>query len=100
MNHLTVKLLKRLNGKGLSPIAIPRFVRDVADAMTIDYHHVDLEGMNRRLDLLGWGPEKMDYQTLQLIMASLEDGNLTDAVNRLIGRFEKSYHPDPQGLKG
>jgi hypothetical protein len=75
MNQLTENLIHRLEDKGLSLIAIPRFLKDVASAISIN-GHAGLEGMNRRLDLLGWGPVEVDYHTLQLIIASLENGGL------------------------
>jgi len=76
MNRLTEKLIHRLEDKGLSIIAIPRFLKDVAGAISIK-HPIGLQEMNRRLDLLGWGPVEVDYHTLQLIIASLENGGLS-----------------------
>jgi len=71
VSQLAVNLIHRLEGKGLSSIAIPRFVKDVAGAISIN-RHANLQDMNRRLHILGWYPVKLDYHTLQLIMASLE----------------------------
>ena len=71
MSQLAVNLIHRLEGKGLSSIAIPRFVKDVASAISID-RHANLQDMNRRLHILGWHPVELDYHTLQLIKASLE----------------------------
>jgi hypothetical protein len=76
MNQLAENLIRRLEDKGVSIIAIPRFVKDVAGAISIN-GHAGLDGMNRRLDLLGWGPVEVDYHTLQLIIASLENGGVT-----------------------
>ena len=71
MIQLAVNLIHRLEGKGLSSIAIPRFVKDVAGAISIN-RHANLQDMNRRLHILGWHPVELDYHTLQLIKASLE----------------------------
>ena len=71
MSRLAVNLIHRLEGIGLSSIAIPRFVKDVAGAIPIN-RNANLQDMNRRLCLLGWDPIELDYHTLQLIMASLE----------------------------
>ena len=71
MSQIAVNLIHRLEGKGLSSIAIPRFVKDVASAISID-RHANLQDMNRRLHILGWHPVELDYHTLQLIKASLE----------------------------
>ncbi len=71
MSRLAVNLIHRLEGKGLSAIAIPRFVKDVASAIPIN-RHANLQDMNWRLHMLGWHAVELDYHTLQLIMASLE----------------------------
>jgi hypothetical protein len=71
VSQFVVNLIYRSEGKGLSSIAIPRFVKDVACAISIN-RHADLQDMNRQLHILGWYPVKLDYHALQLIMASLE----------------------------
>jgi hypothetical protein len=76
MDKLTETLLYRLENRGFETGAIPRFVKDVANTLSIN-HHTDLQEMNRRLNLLGWGPVELDYHTFQMIIASLETGGLT-----------------------
>jgi hypothetical protein len=89
MDQLTESLLHRLENRGFEAVAIPRFVKDVASTLSIN-HHIDLQEMNRRLNLLGWGPVELDYHTFQMIIASLETGGLTREVNRPSSRFEKT----------
>lgn len=71
MSRLAMNLIHRLEGKGLSFIAIPRFVKDVASAIPMN-RYANLQDVNRRLHLLGWYPVELDYHTLELIKASLE----------------------------
>jgi hypothetical protein len=71
VSRLAVNLIHRLEGIGISSIAIPRFVKDVASAIPIN-RYGNLQDMNRRLHLLGWHPVELDYHTLQLIEAILE----------------------------
>jgi len=71
MNQLNEILIHRLENKGFSPVAIPRFVKDVTDAVS-SHHYMGLQEMNRRLELLGWGAIELDYHTLQLIIAGFE----------------------------
>jgi len=53
VTQLAVNLIYRLEGKGLSSIAIPRFVKDVACAISIN-RHAYLQDMNKKLYILGW----------------------------------------------
>ena len=71
MNQIAEILIQRLENKGLAPIAIPGFIRDVAYTMSND-PHPNLTEMNRRLHLLGWDRVELDYHTLQLIIANSE----------------------------
>ena len=71
MGRITDVLIYRLKKKGLEPVAIPRFIRDVVHTVSIN-QQIGLTEMNRRLGLLGWGPTELDDHMLQLIIASNE----------------------------
>ena len=84
MDRLNEALTQRLEKKGLSPVAIPGFIRNVANTMSAS-HRIGMEEMNRRLHLLGWDTVELDYQTLELIIASSEAWGLkgvTDSLTR------------------
>jgi hypothetical protein len=59
MGRITDVLIYRLKNKGFEAGTIPRFMKDVANTLSIN-HHTDLQEMNRRLNLLGWGPVELD----------------------------------------
>ncbi len=76
---------QRLEKKGLSPVAIPGFIRNVANTMSAS-HRVGMEEMNKRLHMLGWDTVELDYQTLGLIIASSETSGLkgiTDSLTKV-----------------
>ncbi|MEE9566195.1 MAG: hypothetical protein V3W17_01725 [Desulfobacteria bacterium] len=71
--------------KGLSPVAIPGFIRNVANTMSAS-HRVGMEEMNKRLHMLGWDTVELDYQTLGLIIARSETSGLkgiTDSLTKV-----------------
>jgi hypothetical protein len=76
MDQLTERLVYRLENRGFEAGVIPRFLKDVANTLSIN-HHAGLQEMNRRLNMLGWGPVDLDYHTFQMIIASLETRGLT-----------------------
>lgn len=55
----------------IEPGLIPGLIKSIADAI-LCISYTNLEELNRRLHLLGWDDFEMDYQTLQLVLASLE----------------------------
>lgn len=71
MKWKTKVLMDRLGKKGLPVVTIPRFLRDVINAISDD-PQIDLLEMNRQLHLLGWDAVELDYQTMQLILACYE----------------------------
>ena len=85
MDRLNEALTQRLEKKGLSPVAIPGFIRNVANTMSAS-HRIGMEEMNKRLHLLGWDTVELDYQTLELIIASPETSSLkgiTDSLTKV-----------------
>jgi len=76
MNHLTEVLMQRLENKGLPPVEIPGFLRDVTNAISDDPRK-NLLWMNRQLFSLGWDAIELDYHTMQLIIACFEAEGLT-----------------------
>jgi hypothetical protein len=71
MCQLTKIVMERLEGKGLAPEEIHRFIRDVTNNIPPD-NDFDLEAVNIRLHLLGWDPIELDDHTFQLIKARFE----------------------------
>lgn len=82
MNQLTYILIQRLGKKGLAPIEIPRFIRDVVVNIISFDHRISRQEINRQLHLLGWDMIELDDHTLQLIIASSESEGLMDAEGK------------------
>ena len=72
MQLVTEVLTQRLAKKGLLPAEIPGFIRDVANIVSSN-HHVELLGINRWLNMLGWDSIELDEHTFQLLIASLDN---------------------------
>ncbi|MDY6971392.1 MAG: hypothetical protein SV775_03575 [Thermodesulfobacteriota bacterium] len=64
-------LRRRLTVKGLGAIAIPAFMRNIANTIAGN-SLADLRQINRQIHLLGWDESELDYYTLQHILACLE----------------------------
>ena len=73
-------LRKRLTDKGLGAVAIPTFIRNIANTIA-DHSYTNLGQINRRLHLLGWNEFELDDYTLQLIIACLESKNSTNNIS-------------------
>jgi hypothetical protein len=71
LNQLHDILMQRLEDKGLLPVAITGFIRDVCNIISED-HFMGLEELNKRLQVLGWDPVELDHHTFQLIKAEFE----------------------------
>jgi len=70
--ELIEALTQRLKAKGVAPSIMPCFIRSVANAIS-EKQDLDIEEVNRRLHSLWWDTIELDYHTLQLIIAGLED---------------------------
>jgi hypothetical protein len=76
MSQLTEIVIKRLEEKGIRSDIIPGFVRDLANAISIDPEY-SLQELNSRLHFLGWDDFELDDYTLELVMAGFEAGGLS-----------------------
>ena len=95
LNRLTEILIQRLEKKGVEQTAIPGFIRNLANIISVT-PHMSLREVNRRLHLLGWTDFELDDHTLQLTIASFEAEalNRKDAGNRPGWWFDTSRHCD------
>lgn len=71
LSQLTEILIQRLQKRGGERVAIPGFLRDLANITSVT-PHTNMPEVNRRLHSLGWSHVEMDAHTLQLAVASLE----------------------------
>ena len=99
MNEFAEIVTHRLEEKGLGPGEIEGFVRCVVLTISDD-NHIGLEKLNRRLGWLGWDTVDLDYQTLQLIIASFEAEDLVGRGYTPFQWFEHTYNPSQYGLQG
>jgi hypothetical protein len=73
MNQIITVLVNRLVRKGMEPVTIPAYFRDLTHAIA-DNRDSSLNDLNRRMRLLGWNDFELDDHTLQLITTIFENG--------------------------
>ena len=71
MDRVISILVERLVGKGIKISAIPDFIRDVANYITVN-PSIDLSELNRKLHLIGWEDIELDEYTLRIIIEIFE----------------------------
>jgi hypothetical protein len=76
MSQLTEIVIRRLKKKGIRSDIIPGFVRDLANAISIDPEY-SLQELNSRLHFLGWDDFELDDYTLELVIAGFEAEGLS-----------------------
>ena len=81
MDQLAQILLERLENKGMEPHIIPGFIRNLANALSIDPDK-NLFFVNNHLHLLGWDDFELDYRTLELAIEYLEARTLENRQNK------------------
>ena len=95
MNELTEILIQRLEKKGVEQPAIPGFIRNLANIISVT-PHLDLPEVNRRLHSLGWTDFELDDHTLQLTIAAFEAEalNRKSSGNKPAWWFHANHHRD------
>lgn len=78
VSHIKRILTQRLEKKGVEKSKIPGLLRDLANFDFVN-PHVNLLYINQRMHYLGWHDLKMDYHTLQLAIACLEEERLKNS---------------------
>ena len=74
MEHLTQSLVSRLEQKGIDPVIMPAFIRNVGRTMALD-SMMTIPELNRRIYRLGWRDIELDYSTLQLLIANFKESS-------------------------
>jgi hypothetical protein len=64
-------VIDRLVGKGMDITSIPNYIRDLAYVISFKKLS-NLQGLNRRMQLLGWDDFKLDEHTFLLILVAFE----------------------------
>jgi len=72
MKEIVDLLMYKLSNKGLTPVEIPRLVKDVLNIVS-DGGEFTTDIINRKLRRLGWNEEIVDQFTFELIIALLEN---------------------------
>jgi len=74
MNSVQIEktILQQLEKKGIESKLIPRFIRDLTQSLHVD-PSMTLPQINNRLQSLGWDNIEIDYHTLELIKACIEN---------------------------
>ena len=88
MEPLIRILIDRLLRRGIEITTIPAYIRDVANAITVNCSS-SLEELNRRLYVLGWNDFALDDYTLELIMAIFEP----DFTYKPPSYFDEIFNP-------
>ena len=96
MNHIKELLFQRLAKNGVDINFVPGFIRSLVNSCSND-PEMSLSQINRRLSYLGWHGIELDYHTLQLAIACLEDEGLVNMENRPFWWFENNFTPHNTG---
>jgi len=83
MEELIIILIKRLEKKGIEPIMIYSFIRDLANTIVAN-PYMNLLQVNKQLHLLGWDSVELDYHTLELATACFGAKGLERLENKPI----------------
>ena len=81
MEELIIILINRLEKKGIGPIMIYGFIRDLTNAILVT-PHMNLLQVNKQLNFLGWDSFELDYHTLELAIACFEADGLKNLENK------------------
>ena len=71
MEEIVDVLLQKLSQKGLTPVEVPRLVKDVLSIVG-EGGEFTTHTINQRLESLGWDKKIVDPFTFELIIALLE----------------------------
>lgn len=72
MEEIVDLLLYKLSNKGLTPVEIPRLVKDVLNIVS-DGGEFTAGIINRKLETLGWDKAIVDQFTFELILTLVEN---------------------------
>ena len=75
LNQIRQNLIERLEEKGVEKGNVPGFIRSLANTISSN-PQMNLFQVNSRLQWLGWDGLELDYHTLQLAIACLENDGL------------------------
>ncbi|NVM20666.1 MAG: hypothetical protein HWN68_02660 [Desulfobacterales bacterium] len=99
LDQITEILIRRLEKKGIEGIAIPGFMRDLANIIS-HTPHMELPEVNRKLHSLGWSDFELDDHTLQLAIASLELKGSMASGDRSAYWFNSTFKQNLPGAIG
>ena len=94
MKQIKEILFQRLEKNGVDFNFIPGFIRSLVNSCRND-PEMNLSQINRRLSYLGWHGIELDYHTLQLAIACLENEGLENMENKPVRWFERNFTPHP-----
>jgi len=81
LDQIAQILIARLENKGMGPGIIPGFIRNLANALSVD-PNTNLFLVNNQLHLLGWDDFELDYRTHELATAYIETEGLKNLENK------------------
>lgn len=83
MEEIVDLLIHRLSPKGITPLALPRFLKDILYIIG-EGSDFSPSYINTRLENLGWGVSVIDQHTFDLIIAFLERETAYDDESRVL----------------
>ena len=92
MKQIKEILFRRLEKNGVDFNFMPGFIRSLVNSCSND-PEMNLSQINRQLNYLGWNGIELDYHTLQLAIACLEDEGLENMENKPVRWFERNFSP-------
>ena len=83
MTDIIELLLYRLSSKGLTPVEIPRLIKDVLNIIG-ESGEFTTDFINIRLERLGWDKAVLDQAALELIIALLDNEDESEVRSIMI----------------
>ena len=93
MEEVVKALIERLVGKGMKIDTIPAYVRDLSNTIEA-LSDSNLDELNRKMELLGWNEIHLDDHTLQLILVSLDEGEMDGLCSDSCMTLKGVCHPE------
>lgn len=84
MSEIKQALVRQLEKRGIEQSLMPGILRSLSHLL-LSHPEISLAEVNQQLQYLGWSDLELDYHTLQLIIACIEEENLPEepGQNRL-----------------
>ncbi len=77
MSEIKQALVRQLEKRGIDQSLMPGILRSLSHLL-LSHPEISLAEVNQQLDYLGWSDLDLDYHTLQLVIACIEEEALAE----------------------